>query len=787
MGIKNSIPRLDAVDKVTGAAKYTEDLIPINALVGKTLHSTIANGTVRAIDVDEAWKIPGVEDILTCFDVPDWEYATCGHPLSLDPAHTDVANKRILTKRVRYYGDEIAAVVAESDLAAQKALEAIRVEYEELPPLLTPEAAVISGIPLHEKSPDNQGGRMDFIIDESQNVRFYQGTFSMDPCIGGYVDLRGTKFHVPAQQHCHIENICCFAYMSGRKIVVVSPNQAPHTLRKHISDALGIPTGRIRVVKPYVGGAFGNKQDMFYEPLAALFTLRLGGRCVAFVMSREETFVNSRTRHAMDIWAAACVDDTGRITQKGIRLNAYSGAYGSNGHAVAAYAVTNYFQLYPALGKQVGESATVYTNMPSAGAMRGYGIPQVAFAMECQMDDLALRYHLDPVEFRKKNMMGLHFLDPFDRFLCASNGLERCIDRGCELVDWQAKRQAYDAFNHTSSNLKKGLGMAVFAYKTGVYPIQLETASCRMLLNDDGSLQIQVCATELGQGSDTVFAQIASEITTIPEENVYVVSCQDTDVSPHDAGAYASRQTYVSGSAVKQTAEILRKKILNRAACLYEADSKDLALDGGRITGRDGAVLGTVRDVAVRMQYTNSTKINSEHLTAESTYTMRHNAFAFGASFVDLEVDVPIGKIKINRVIAIHDSGQILNPALARAQVHGGVAMGIGYALTEQMLFDPETGKMRNDNLLDYKIPTAMDIPQIDVEFVETYEPSAPFGNKALGEPPMIPQAPAIRNAVLHATGVAVYELPLTPERLIHAFIQAGLIQPLSCEHIAET
>lgn len=336
MGIKNSIPRLDAVDKVTGAAKYTEDLIPINALVGKTLHSTIANGTVRAIDVDEAWKIPGVVDILTCFDVPDWEYATCGHPLSLDPAHTDVANKRILTKRVRYYGDEIAAVVAESDLAAQKALEAIRVEYEELPPLLTPEAAVISGIPLHEKSPDNQGGRMDFIIDESQNVRFYQGTFSMDPCIGGYVDLRGTKFHVPAQQHCHIENICCFAYMSGRKIVVVSPNQAPHTLRKHISDALGIPTGRIRVVKPYVGGAFGNKQDMFYEPLAALFTLRLGGRCVAFVMSREETFVNSRTRHAMDIWAAACVDDTGRITQKGIRLNAYSGAYGSNGHAVAA-------------------------------------------------------------------------------------------------------------------------------------------------------------------------------------------------------------------------------------------------------------------------------------------------------------------------------------------------------------------------------------------------------------------------------------------------------------------
>ncbi len=204
------------------------------------------------------------------------EYATCGHPLSLDPAHTDVANKRILTKRVRYYGDEIAAVVAESDLAAQKALEAIRVEYEELPPLLTPEAAVISGIPLHEKSPDNQGGRMDFIIDESQNVRFYQGTFSMDPCIGGYVDLRGTKFHVPAQQHCHIEkHLLLCLYERAENCSGVAQSGTP-TLRKHISDALGIPTGRIRVVKPYVGGAFGNKQDMFYEPLAALFTFTAG-------------------------------------------------------------------------------------------------------------------------------------------------------------------------------------------------------------------------------------------------------------------------------------------------------------------------------------------------------------------------------------------------------------------------------------------------------------------------------------------------------------------------------
>lgn len=777
MGIKSNVIRLDAVEKVTGAAKYTEDLIPANALVGKTLHSTIANGEVVAIDIEEALKVPGVVDIVTCFDVPNHKYATCGHPFSLDPSHADVKNKTILTSRVRYYGDEIAAVVAEDHLAAQKALEKIKVEYKVFEPVLTPEAAVESGNDLHSLSPRNELARMDFQITPDGKVDFYKGEFSTDPHIGGHKDLKGTKFYVPPQQHCHIENICCFAYISDRKIVIVTPNQATHTLRRNVAEAVGLPIGNIRIVKPYMGGGFGNKQDTYYEPLAAFLTMRLGGRCISFTMSREETFVNSRTRHAMDLWSAVSVNDKGRITKKGLRINSYSGAYGSNGHAITAYAVTNYFQLYPALEKQVGESATVYTTMPSAAAMRGYGIPQVDFAMECQMDDIAMEHGWDPVEFRRKNMMEKGFLDPFDRFHCASNGLEECLDKGCVMIDWKERRKAYDEFNKKSAGIKKGVGMALFAYKTGVYPIQLETASCRILLNEDGSVQVQVSATELGQGSDTVFAQMVSEVTTIPEDKVFVIGKQDTDTSPHDAGAYASRQTYVSGSAVKQTAEILRQKILNRAALLYNEDEEKLNLTYEHVVAADGTVLGSIADVALKMQYINDIKIDSEHITAESTYTMRNNAFSFGASFVDLEVDVSIGKIKINRVVAVHDSGTILNPQLASAQVHGGVAMGLGYALSEQMLFDGKTGKMLNDNLLDYKIPTSMDIPPIEVAFIETYESTGPFGNKALGEPPLIPQAPAVRNAVLHATGVGINSLPLTSDHLIRAFSKAGLIE----------
>ena len=268
----------------------------------------------------------------------------------------------------------------------------------------------------------------------------------------------------------------------------------------------------------------------------------------------------------------------------------------------------------------------------------------------------------------------------------------------------------------------------------------------------------------MGQGSDTVFAQMASEITTIPEDKIHVVSSQDTDISPHDCGAYASRQSYISGGAVKKTAWELYRRIVERAADLAEAEKDNLEIkQEGIYDKRTGNHLFSIGHVARYVQYANDRKTETEHITAEATYTGKNNAFAFGAGFADVEVDVPVGKIKIKKFVSVHDSGTILNPALARGQVYGGVAMGVGYALGEQMLFDKETGRPLNNNFLDYKIPTSMDIPEIVVDFVETYEPSGPFGNKALGEPPMIPVAPAIRNALLDATGVSIYELPMNP------------------------
>ena len=776
MGIGTSVIRQDAVAKVTGQAKYVEDLLPRGALYAQVVHSTIANGTVRTVHTEKAKNMPGVQLVATCFDVPQHQYVTAGHPLSLDPAHADVADKTMLTSRVRFYGDDVAVVVADNQLNARLAAAAVQVEYDELPPLLTPDAAVGQGA-IHEEYPDNQLARMDFSVSGGA-AEFTSAPYETGHTIGGAEHPESMNYHTPPTHACHLENNSCFAYMENGRMVVTTCTQAPHTLRRNVASALGLPVGKVRILKPYMGGGFGNKQDTLYEPLAAWLSMQLGGRPVAILMSREETFVNSRTRHAFDVEIATKANpDTGKMERRAVRINANGGAYAAHAHAVAAYAVTTFFQTYTDADEQVGRSCTAYTNLPPAAAVRGYGIPQISFAMESQMDDMAKKLGIDPIDYRKKNMMQPGFHDPFADFSADSCGFEACLDKARALSRWDEKRKEYDAFNARSRVLKKGLGLAMFSYKTGVWPISLESAACRILLNEDGSGQIHIGATELGQGSDTVLAQIVSEILTIPESRLTVISTQDTDTAPYDNGAYASRQTYVSGGAAKKAALALREKILAWAAQMTSREPSNLHLEGGMVADPCGNTVLPIADVCRYSNFVNDSVTDTEHLAAEATYTCKTICFVYGVSVADIEVDVPVGKVRVKKILAVHDSGKILNPALAMAQLHGGIAMGVGYALGEQMLFDPKTGKPLNNNLLDYKIPTSMDIPEMECHFVETYEPSAPFGNKGLAEPPLIPQAPAIRNAVLHATGVGINTIPLNPERLVHAFREAGLIQ----------
>lgn len=757
--IGKSVPRVDAYEKVTGRAKFTEDLIPPRCLVAKVLHASIGNGIVTSIDTSEAEALEGVVKVVTFKDVPEHCYPTPGHPWSVEPAHQDVADRNLLTGRVRYYGDDIAAVVAEDEITAARALKLIKVEYEEYPVEIHPRKSMQgSHPPIHFDKKDNVLARSNYFIGDVDKGMEESETV-----------VRGT-YKTPIVQHCHIENPISYAYMEKGRIVVVTSTQIPHIVRRVIGQALGIPWGNVRVIKPYIGGGFGNKQDVLYEPLNAFLTTQVGGRPVKLDISREETFCNTRTRHSIEFDLAAGVDKDGKLLAKDMHSYSNQGAYASHGHAIAANGLTSW-RLQYACSNIRGEAYTVYTNTPVGGAMRGYGIPQVCFAIESFMDDVAAAIHMDPLEFRRKNLIQGYYADVYLKPIAAnSNGIFECLKKGADYIHWDEKRKEYA---NQTGDVRRGVGMALFSYKTGVWPISLEISGARLSLNQDGSVQLTLGATEIGQGADTVFSQMVAETLHTDMEHVHIMSTQDTDISPFDTGAYASRQSFVTGTAVRHCAEILRDKILAYAKTLLsEIDTTELELRDNWIwAGKEQAI-----SLAALAEESYYSLTNSSVLTTEVSEQVKKNTIATGCCFAEVEVDMKLGKVKVLHIINVHDSGRLLNPQLAEMQVHGGMSMGMGYGISEQLILDEKTGRPLNGNLLDYKLMTMLDTPELKADFVELDDPIGPYGNKALGEPPAIPCAPAIRNAVLHATGVAFNENPLTPQRLIDGFQKAGLI-----------
>ncbi len=758
--VGTSIRRVDAYDKATGRAKYTDDLCDRSALVAKVLHSTVGNGLVTAIDTSAAEKIPGVVKILTCFDVPAHPFPTAGHPWSTDPHHQDVADRHLLNRRVRYYGDDVAAVVAENELAAEEAVRAIRVTYEEYPVVLDVfDAMKEDATRIHEEYPGNilahtqiRNGALAKAIEEPGLIR-----------VEGWYDT-------PTVQHCHIENHICFAQMEAGRVVVHTSTQIPHIIRRIVGQALGIPWGKVRIIKPYIGGGFGNKQDALYEPLCAWLCTQVGGRLVKLDCSREETFVCNRVRHAIRTHIISWVRPDGSFAGRKIECYSNQGAYASHGHGVAAKGMNCFPQLYPCSNVE-GDCWSVYTNRPTAGAMRGYGIPQAMFAAESHIDDVAKALDMDPLEYRMKYLMPKGFVDHFSKNENYYESHRQCLEKGAVLMDYHRKKKEYA--NQTGP-VRRGVGCAVFWYSTGVWPISLETSSCRMVLNQDGSVQVQTGETEIGQGCDTAFSQMAADTIGIPVEQVHMVSTQDTDITPFGLGSYASRQTYIGSFSIQQTGLALKERILQYAQELTRQSKALLDLvDGNIVRISDGRVLMTLGELATEALYSLT---HSQHLTAESTYQIKSNAYSFGCSFAEVEIDIPLCKVKLLNLVNVHDCGNLINPQLAEAQVHGGMSMAIGFGLSEELLFDPQTGKPRNNNLLDYKLSTTRDHPTLQAGFVENREPTAPFGTKSLGEPPACSGAPAIRNAIAHATGVYVNRCPITPHVLFDRFKEAGLL-----------
>ncbi|MGY0153572.1 xanthine dehydrogenase molybdenum-binding subunit XdhA [Edwardsiella tarda] len=762
MSLGSPLRRVDAEAKVTGQARYTDDMMMPGMLHACYVRSRIAHGKVSAIDTREAAAMPGVEAIFTCYDVPQTPFPTAGHAWSLDPAKHDVADRHLLTDHVRHFGDGVAIVVARDALSAERAAARVQVSYEALPVITRPQAALADDAPaIH---PNGNLLRHIEIDAGEPDARIAAADLQLEG-----------HYETPVVQHCHMEGVTCYAYMEQPgHVVIVSSTQIPQIVRRTVAQALSLPWSHVRVIKPYIGGGFGNKQDVLEEPMAAFLTLRLGGKPVKVSLSREECFVATRTRHAFSIDARLGMQRDGVL--QGYRLNVLSntGAYASHGHSIASAGANKISYLYPR--SAFGYCAdTVYTNLPAAGAMRGYGAPQVDFALECLMDDAAANLGLDPLEVRLRNVARQGDRNPVNGKTIYSAGLSECLEKGRALFEWDQRRAACLA-QDPDARLRRGIGVACFSYGSNTYPVGVEIAGARMLLNQDGTVNLQIGATEIGQGSDTVFAQMAAETLGIPFKHIRVISTQDTDITAFDPGAFASRQSYVAAPAIRQAAEQLRQKILAHAALLSHQPEWGLTLRDGNVVMamQPEQVLMSVADVSMQAYY--HQEIGAQIL-AEVSHKTTTNPPAFGCTFVDLSVDVDLCQVTINRILNLHDSGRILNPQLAEGQVHGGMGMGIGWALFEEMIIDERSGVVRNPNLLDYKFPTCVDLPDLECAFVETYEPQSAYGHKALGEPPIISPGPAIRNAIRMATGVAINALPITPKTLYREFVQAGLIR----------
>ncbi len=761
MVVGRPVNRIDAKAKVTGRAEYTEDLYKPDMLVAKYLRSSIAHGRVKSIDIEKAKSIKGVEAVFTFDDVPKNKFATAGHPFSLDPEHQDVADRLLLTRDIRFMGDEIAIVVALDEIIANTALKLIEVTYEEYKPLILPEDILKKDARQIHEGTSNIVGEHGFSIGNDVEELFENSDFVVEG-----------KFETTMVQHCHLENHISYAYMDDLdRIVIVTSTQIPHIARRIVGEALNMPLSRIRVIKPFVGGGFGNKQDVILEPMAAFLTSKLNGRAVQINLSREEGMIGTRIRHPFYIKVKTGVMKDGTMKARDMDAISITGGYASHGHSIAAAGGSKQTSLYPRMASQF-HARTLYANIPAAGAMRAYGSPQIIYALECATEDAARKIAMDSVEFRLKNIARQGDMNLLSGNKILSCGLTECLLKGREFINWDKKKKEYEKYK--TGPVRKGLGVACFSYASGTYPVCVEIAGTRISLNQDGTVHVMVGATEIGQGSDTIVAQMAAQTLGIAYEDVQVVQVQDTDVTPFDTGAYASRQAYVVSNAVFRAATRLKEKILEHAGLMTGQQAGKLDIIKGKIVAADTKkIVLKMKDLAMDSFYH---KERGGQLTSDVSNKTTTNAPVFGCTFVDITVDILFCKIKINNIINVHDSGVILNPVQAGGQVHGGVAMGIGAALSEELMIDHETGRIYNNNLLDYKVPTFTDIPRIHHDFVETFEPTSGYGNKSLGEPPIISPPPAIRNALLDATGVRINSLPLSPHKLFTAFTKAGLM-----------
>ncbi len=769
--------KVDAMKLVQGKAAFTADIDIKDLLVARVLHSPVAHARIKRIDVEKARALPGVHAVLTYKDIPRVVFTTAGQSDPI-PGPLDAFS---LDNKVRFVGDRVAFVAAETAEIAAKALGLIDVEYEELPILLNSEDAMKPGAPILHDEPEYQNfADSDPSKNLAAEIRIDIGNVE-----NGFKEadrIFEADYEVPKVQQAHIEPHVTVTYWdSDDRLVIRTSTQVPFHARRQLAPVLGLPIKRIRVIKPRIGGGFGGKQEILIEDVAAHLTIATG-KPVVFGYSREEEFIAARSRHPMKIHMKTGVKMDGTVTANEMHVLTDTGAYGCHALTVTGNTGQKAMALYVGDGKYRKSpnirfyADIVYTNTPPAGAYRGYGVPQGFWPVERQMETIARELNLDPIEFRLKNALRAGELQPFSTSwsegrepkpeIVHTVGLERCVKLGKLAIDWEKKFSKSEW--HTVAgkpHLRKGIGVAMVMQGTAIPYLDMGAASIK--INEDGSFNLLIGATDLGTGSDTVLAQMASEVLGVPTEDILVYS-SDTDMTPFDKGAYASSTTYISGTAVTNAAMQAAERIKVRAAFMLSKDERkvtteEIVLRERKAFAADGRSV-TMAEVACESLH----HANQEQIMGTASYVSPVAPPPFAAQFAEVTVDIETGKVIVDKLVMAVDSGVIVNPLTASGQIEGGMVQALGYAVSEEMVYDAK-GRARERDLVDYHIFRADEMPEMKTIFVETYEPSHPFGAKAVAEIPMDGVAPAVGNAIQDACGAMLYRNPATPERVLEA------------------
>ncbi|MFH2051668.1 MAG: molybdopterin cofactor-binding domain-containing protein [bacterium] len=754
--VGTNVTKIDAVKLARGEPVFTDDHRPPGMLYAKVLRSPHAHARILEVDATAALAVEGVVDVIWHKDTRPILHTRAGQSYP-EPSPYDTV---MMPEKARFIGDRVAVVAAETLAAAERALKLIVVKYEVLEAVTDMDEALRRTDLLIHETPDprgiSQAGRSNLAAHIDKQVG------DVDAALKTCDLVVERTYFLPKVQASHIEPHVSMAWVDeDDRLIVRTSTQIPFHLRRMLARILEIPEARIRVIKPRVGGGFGDKQELVVEDLVSFLALRLR-RPVRLEFTRHEELVAARLRHSQRIVMTTGVMKDGTIVANRMHVTADTGAYGSHALTVQGNTGQKVLPMYPAPNIHFIVDCA-YTNNPISGAFRGYGAPQGCFALECHIDEVARELGMDRLELRKKNHIRLGDTDPLSAKLgegkeglvrvVHSTSLEECIVRGCEAIGWGDKRPP------TQPYFKRGLGMALAMQGSGIAGVDWGGATVK--LNDDGSVNLTVGATDIGQGSDTVLAQLCAEELGIPYDKVLILS-SDTDFTPFDVGAYASSTTYVSGGAVVKAARRLREQLAGLLGTKWECDPRDLVFSEGSVTGPRGRSM-TMQDVALFALY--EAKIQP---MATESHMSNESPPPFAAQFADVEVDTETGQVFVRKFVSAVDCGTVVHPRLAEGQVEGAVAQGLGYALWEEVLVD-RAGKVLNPHFLDYKIATALDMPELVTFLVETSEPSGPYGAKAAGEVPIDGPAPAIVNAICDAVGVRCYRIPATPERVWRA------------------